>query len=96
VEPNDAIAPKEGQLDGAGDAKGKDGGDGQSRVGRDPAHRRKNSWHLHKKIRKIARLEVSDAFEHQGTVILLMVATLVFSLIGFWVGMRWIWRAMVG
>ncbi|KAJ4318358.1 hypothetical protein N0V94_004488 [Neodidymelliopsis sp. IMI 364377] len=74
VEPNDAIAPKAGQLDGARD-------EGERK-------KRKKSWHLNKKIRKIARLEVSDAFESQGRIIVVMVAAMVFALIGFWVGMR--------
>jgi hypothetical protein len=87
VEPNDAIAPKAGQLDGTGEAKA-------AREGK--KKRRKESWHLNKKIRKIARLEVSDAFENQGRMILVMAAMLVFTVIGFWVGMRWIWRSTFG
>ncbi|KAJ4988334.1 hypothetical protein SVAN01_06112 [Stagonosporopsis vannaccii] len=85
VEPNDAIAPKDGQLDGTGESKGNEG-----------RKKRKQSWHLHKKIRKVARLEVGDAFESQGRVIVLMGAALVFSMIGLWVGMGWLWRALVG
>lgn len=91
MEPHDAIGPKQGVLDGTGEAKGKD----KTRDGKE-AGKRKKSWHLHKKIRKIARLEISDAFENQSTIILFMVATMVFSLIGFWVGMRWMWRSMFG
>lgn len=86
VEPNDAIAPKDGQLDGTGESKGKDG----------KGKKRKRSWHLNKKIRKVAKLEVSDAFESQGKVIVVMCAAAVFCVIGFWVGMRWIWRAFLG
>lgn len=44
----------------------------------------------------MARLEVSDAFDSQGRIIVVMVATMVFSLIGFWVGMRWIWKNIFG
>lgn len=86
VEPNDAIAPRDGQLVDTSDAGGREG----------KKRKEKQSWHLHKKIRKIARLEVSDAFESQGRVIVMMAATLVFTVIGFWVGMRWIWRSMFG
>ncbi|KAF1360221.1 hypothetical protein EJ07DRAFT_39874, partial [Lizonia empirigonia] len=86
VEPNDAISPRPGQLDSAqgdeGTRKGKQG------------KKKKKSWHLNKKIRKIARLEVSDAFESQGKIIVVMAAMVVFSLIGLWVSMRWIWRSM--
>ncbi|KAF3044671.1 hypothetical protein E8E12_008474 [Didymella heteroderae] len=67
VEPNDAIAPKDGQLDGTGEAKA---------AKQEKKKRRKESWHLNKKIRKIARLEVSDAFENQGRMIVVMTATL--------------------
>ena len=87
VEPNDAIGPKDGQLDGTGEAKA-------ARDGKKKG--RKESWHLNKKIRKIARLEVSDAFENQGRMIVVMAAMLIFTVIGFWVGMRWIWRSMFG
>lgn len=86
VEPNDAIAPKDAQLDRTRDAK-------EAKEGK---KKRKESWHLNKKIRKIARLEVSDAFESQGKIIVVMVAMMVFTVIGFWVGMRWIWRSMFG
>lgn len=85
VEPNDAIAPRDGQFDGT-----KEGGEGKKKK------RKRESWHLNKKIRKVARLEVSDAFEGQGRMIVVMVVTMVFSVIGFWVGMRWIWKALVG
>lgn len=53
-------------------------------------------WHLNKKIRKIARLEVSDAFEGQGRMLGIMAVGLVLSLVGFWVVVRWVWRALVG
>ncbi|KAF1929665.1 uncharacterized protein M421DRAFT_419443 [Didymella exigua CBS 183.55] len=87
VEPNDAIAPKDGQLDGTGEARA-------AREGR--KKKSKVSWHLNKKIRKIARLEVSDAFENQGRMIVVMVALMVFTVIGFWAGIRWIWRSTFG
>ncbi|KAF3005719.1 hypothetical protein E8E13_006082 [Curvularia kusanoi] len=89
VEPNDAIAPKEGQLDGPSDEK-------RSEKKKAKGKRKRESWHLNKKIRKVARLEVSDAFEGQGRMMVLMAAALVFSVVGLWVGMRWVWRAVVG
>ncbi|KZM23218.1 uncharacterized protein EKO05_0008335 [Ascochyta rabiei] len=87
VEPHGAVAPKPGQLDGAQ-------GDERARTAKDG--KRKRSWHLNKKIGKMARLEVSDAFDSQGKVVVVMMATMVFGVIGLWVGMRWIWRSMFG
>ena len=87
VEPNTAIGPKPGQLGGTtGTYKGAD-----ERKGK-----RQSSWHLNKKIRKMARLEVGDAFESQWKVIVVMAIMMVFSIIGFWVGMRWVWRTVFG
>lgn len=51
---------------------------------------------MNKKIRKMARLEVGDAFESQWKVIVVMAIMMVFSIIGFWVGMRWVWRTVFG
>jgi hypothetical protein len=84
VEPDDTIAPKDGQLDGAREAS------------KGEAGQRKRSWHLNKKIRKMAKLEVNDAFESQGKIIMIMITMLVLSIIGFWVGMRWVWRSVFG
>lgn len=42
----------------------------------------------------MTRLEIGDAFESQGKVIVVMIAMMVFTVIGFWVGMRWIWRSL--
>lgn len=42
----------------------------------------------------MTRLEIGDAFESQGKVIVVMIAMMVFMVIGFWVGMRWIWRSL--
>jgi len=53
-------------------------------------------WHLNKKIRKIARLEVSDAFEGQWRMLGIMAVGMALSLVGFWVVVRWAWRALVG
>lgn len=43
--------------------------------------RKRRSWHLHKKIRKIAKLEVNDAFEIRGRVMVAMVVA--FLLLAF-------------
>lgn len=88
MRPNDVIAPKDGQLDGASGVK-----DGKKEKKK---KRGKQSWHLNKKIRKVARLEVSDAFDGQGKVIVVMAALMIFLVVGFWVGMRWIWRSVFG
>lgn len=87
VNPHDAIAPKGGQLDGAGGAE-------QAREGAKKKKKREERWHLNKKIRKVARLEISDAFDSQGTVIVAMVAIVAFAVIGFWVGVSWIRTSM--
>lgn len=43
--------------------------------------RKRRSWHLHKKIRKIAKLEINDAFEIRGRVMVAMVVA--FLLLAF-------------
>ncbi|KAF2876329.1 hypothetical protein BDV95DRAFT_625608 [Massariosphaeria phaeospora] len=57
---------------------------------------KRTSWHLHKKIRKVARLEISDAFEMRRRVIVVMVGVLVVCGVGVWLGVRWVvgwlWR----
>jgi hypothetical protein len=84
VVPDDAVAPKEGQLDGT-----TNGGKKKTEKGR-------GRWHLNKKIRKVARLEVSDAFEGQGRMLGIMAVGMTLSLVGFWVVVRWAWSALVG
>ena len=57
------------------------------RQGRDK--RKRKSWHLHRKIRKIARLEISDAFEMRRRVMVAMA--LVIMLAGYAVWCFFVW-----
>ncbi|KAL5379085.1 hypothetical protein DPSP01_008717 [Paraphaeosphaeria sporulosa] len=52
--------------------------------------RKRRSWHLHRKIRKIAKLEISDAFEMRGRVMVAMVLILLMALYAAWYAFRWI------
>lgn len=52
------------------------------------------SWHLNKKIRRMTKLEVHDAFEMRGRVIVGMVVTMVvWTFLLFW-GLRWVMRCL--
>lgn len=53
-------------------------------------HKKTRSWHLNKKIRKVAKLEISDAFEMRGRVIGVMLVVMVLGSMGMWMGMRWL------
>lgn len=61
----------------------------QSSSGRDGKERRQSSWHLHKKIRKVAKLEISDAFEMRGRVIVVMLSAVVMVVGMLIVSVRW-------
>ncbi|KAF2033797.1 hypothetical protein EK21DRAFT_97924 [Setomelanomma holmii] len=52
--------------------------------------KKKRSWHLNKKIRKVAKLEISDAFEMRGGVIVGMLAMIFFGSMVLWMGMKWL------
>jgi hypothetical protein len=56
--------------------------------------REKKAWHLNKKIRKMAKLEVSDAFEMRGRFIVGMVVMMILASIAFWISMRWMLVAL--
>jgi len=56
-------------------------------------HKRKQSWHLNKKIRKMARLEVGDALEMRGRFILGMFVMMGLASVGLWVGVKWVVKA---
>lgn len=80
VEPHDSIGPRERT-------------EGKLQTG---ARKKRGSWHLHKKIRKVTKLEVSDAFEMRGTIIVIMAILMGFSALGMWFGMRWIYALVSG
>jgi hypothetical protein len=65
---------------------------GQSESGK----KKKKSWHLNKKIRKVAKLEVSDAFEIRGKVMVGMCAMMVMGTIVLWMGLKWMLASLVG
>ncbi|KAH7401986.1 hypothetical protein DE146DRAFT_450538 [Phaeosphaeria sp. MPI-PUGE-AT-0046c] len=60
---------------------------GQDEIG---AKKRKKSWHLNKKIRKVAKLEVSDAFEMRGKFIAAMLAMMVLGSVFLWISITWL------
>jgi hypothetical protein len=55
---------------------------------------KRRSWHLNKKIRKMAKLEVSDAFEMRGRVMVGMLAMLLVGSVVLGVGVRWLFLAL--
>ncbi|KAJ4301153.1 hypothetical protein N0V90_003243 [Kalmusia sp. IMI 367209] len=52
--------------------------------------KKRRSWHLHKKIRKIAKLEVSDAFEMRGRVMIAMIVVILTTVYAVSCLFRWI------
>jgi hypothetical protein len=58
--------------------------------------RKRESWHLNKKIRKIARLEIGDAFDMRGRVIVGMVVALVMGLAMLLVAVKWVLLLLAG
>jgi hypothetical protein len=69
----------------------KQGGQDESKTRK----KKKRSWHLNKKIRKVAKLEVSDAFEMRGRVIVGMVVLMAFGSLALWIGVRWLLVSLV-
>ncbi|KAF2740521.1 hypothetical protein EJ04DRAFT_508035 [Polyplosphaeria fusca] len=61
---------------------------------------KKRGWHLHKKIRKVARLEIGDAFEMRRHVVVMMVGAAVLLGAALMLGFRvlvwrlWAWGAV--
>lgn len=55
---------------------------------------KRRSWHLNKKIRRMTKLEVSDAFEMRGKVIVGMMVIMCLACIGMWFGMKWTYMLM--
>jgi hypothetical protein len=56
--------------------------------------REKKSWHLNKKIRQVAKLEVSDAFEMRGRFIAGMAVVMILASVVFWMTARWMLVAL--
>jgi hypothetical protein len=67
----------------------KDGEQAESR-----RKREKKSWHLNKKIRQVAKLEVSDAFEMRGRVIAGMVVMMALASVVLWMSVKWMLVAL--
>lgn len=51
--------------------------------------KKRDSWHLHKKIRKVAKLEVGDALEMRERVMLAMMVGLGLLCVAGGLGLRW-------
>ncbi|ORY11217.1 hypothetical protein BCR34DRAFT_588040 [Clohesyomyces aquaticus] len=51
--------------------------------------KKRGSWHLHKKIRQVAKLEISDAFEMRGRVIAGLVCVVGLVVAGVFWGLMW-------
>jgi hypothetical protein len=86
VEPHDAISQ---QPDAQGDEKKKKKEEEEKR----PAKKR-SSWHLNKKIRKVAKLEIGDALEMRGRMIVAMTAFMILACAACWVGLKWCFTSM--
>jgi hypothetical protein len=54
------------------------------------------SWHLTHKIRKVAKLEIGDAFEMRGRIIAVMLAMMVLGAVVMWMVIKWLFIALVG
>jgi hypothetical protein len=55
----------------------------------------RNKWHFNKKIRKMVRLEVSDAFEIRHLVMASMVLVWLGVCFAVYMGLRWLWGALI-
>ncbi|EUC41948.1 hypothetical protein COCMIDRAFT_104786 [Bipolaris oryzae ATCC 44560] len=84
VEPHDAISPKQ-----------QDAQAGFVRMGtkknqkNNNNNNKKTSWHLHKKICKVAKMEIGDALEMRGRMIAAMAAFALVAGVAGWMGLRW-------
>lgn len=73
MEPHDAIGPWPDEQ-------------GEER----PKKKKKNkSWHLNRKIRKMAKLEIGDALEMRGRMIVVMLVMLGLTCGMLWMGVKW-------
>ncbi|KAF2655365.1 hypothetical protein K491DRAFT_678934 [Lophiostoma macrostomum CBS 122681] len=74
VEPHSVLGPAHNQMQPNEKRTGQEGKWG------------KRGWHLHKKIRKVARLEIDDAFALRRHIIVVILCALVLSVVGLWMG----------
>jgi hypothetical protein len=73
VEPHDAIGPRPDKQDEKKPNKRK----------------KRKSWHLNRKIRKMAKLEIGDALEMRERMILVMLVVLALACGMLWMGAKW-------
>ncbi|KNG49114.1 fe-containing alcohol protein [Stemphylium lycopersici] len=78
VEPHDAIGPRPDEQSDEKKSKKK----------------KKRSWHLNKKIRKVAKLEVGDALEMRERVMLGMAIVMAIGCAALWMGFKWLYVYM--
>ncbi|KAG9196334.1 hypothetical protein G6011_01455 [Alternaria panax] len=52
--------------------------------------KKKKSWHLNRKIRKMAKLEIGDALEMRGRMIVVMLVVLGLACATLWMGAKWL------
>jgi hypothetical protein len=77
-EPHDAIGPR---PDEQGEEKPNK---------RKKKKKKRKSWHLNRKIRKIAKLEIGDALEMRGRMIVVMFIVLGLACGMLWMGAKWV------
>lgn len=51
-------------------------------------------WHYHSKQKKLMRMEVDDAFEMRGYVLVAMAVVSLSIAWGFWALSSWLWRSL--
>lgn len=70
------------------------GGQSQENNNNNTKKKKKKSWHLNKKIRKVAKLEVSDAFEMRGRVMAMVLFLMLLVAVAIWTVLKWIVLSM--
>ncbi|KAF2280875.1 uncharacterized protein EI97DRAFT_10551 [Westerdykella ornata] len=89
VAPSEPLNPG-GMMGGISEEK-EEGSTGGEKDARSRKSKGKKRWYLHKKIRKMARLEVTDAFELRRWIMAIMLVAVFLGL----VGMVWgVWRML--
>lgn len=51
--------------------------------------------HYHSKQKKLAKMEMADAFEIRGTVVAVLLVLSASTGVGMWVAGRWAWRSFM-